>query len=184
MEDMIKNRGQTDNTARNNTNFNLINPVYKHSNNYFNYRTLNYNKSFSKDFPNSFVWSTAKTSGSLIDTWTNINLLSTMDVDGNLGSINGLINSNNDLIGFQDRGIFKINFNSRVQINTSDNVPITITNNYKVGGVDYLSRNVGSINKWSINNESLSGPYFIDNLSRSIYNLNKLNNLSLSAGFS
>lgn len=70
-----------------------------------------------------------------------------MDVDGNLGPINGLINSNNDLIGFQDKGIFKINFNSRVQINTSDNVPITITNNYKVEGVDYLSRNVGSINK-------------------------------------
>lgn len=50
-----KSRGQTDNTTRNNTNFNLINSVYKHSNNYFNYRTLNYNKSFSKNFPNSFV---------------------------------------------------------------------------------------------------------------------------------
>ena len=70
-----------------------------------------------------------------------------MDVDGNLGSINCLTNLENQVHGFQDKGIFKINFNSRVQVATSDSTPITITNNYKVDGVDYLTRTAGLINK-------------------------------------
>ena len=178
-----KNRNQTDSTQMTPVTFNKLNSVYSQQNNYFNYRTLNYNKIFVKDFPNSLIWSKAKTSGSLIDNWTNINLLSSLDVDGNLGSINCLTNLENQVHGFQDKGIFKINFNSRVQVATSDSTPITITNNYKVDGVDYLTRTAGLINKWGINSESLNGAYFIDNLTRSIYNINKLRNLSLNKGF-
>ena len=178
-----KFRNQTDSTLVTGDVFNKINPVYSQENNYFNYRTLNYNKTFSKEFPNTLIWSKAKTPGSLIDNWTNISLLSSMDVDGNLGAINCLTNLENKINGFQDKGIFVVNFNSRVQIQTSDNTPITIANNYKVDGVDYLTRTAGLINKWGINSESLNGAYFIDNLTRSIYNVNKLQNLSLSKGF-
>ena len=48
-------------------------------------------------------------------------------VDGSLGKINALLNFNNELYGFQDKGIFQILFNSRVQVPTSDNNPIELT---------------------------------------------------------
>ena len=50
-----KNRNQTDSTQMTPVTFNKLNSVYSQQNNYFNYRTLNYNKIFIKDFPNSLI---------------------------------------------------------------------------------------------------------------------------------
>ena len=50
-----KNRNQTDSTQMTPVTFNKLNSVYSQQNNYFNYRTLNYNKIFVKDFPNSLI---------------------------------------------------------------------------------------------------------------------------------
>jgi len=50
-----KNINQTDNTQMTTVTFNKLNSVYSQQNNYFNYRTLNYNKIFIKDFPNSLI---------------------------------------------------------------------------------------------------------------------------------
>lgn len=164
-------------------NFNTINPVYSQKNNYFTYSSLNYNKSYIKDFPNSILWTTAKISGALIDTWTNINLFSSTESDGNLGPITSIVNHNNKLIGFQPKGIFEILFNSRVQIPTSDNNPIQITSNYKLESLNYIVKNVGSLNKWSINNDSPGEIYFIDDINRSLFSLSKFENITLNKGF-
>ena len=136
-----------------------------------------------KDFPNNIIWSTAKVSGALIDNWTNVNLLTSTESDGNMGPISGLINYNNKLIGFQHKGIFEILFNSRVQIPTSDDNPIQVTSNYKVEGLNYLAKNIGTINKWSINNDSLGTMYFIDDIGRSLYSFPKFDNITTGKGF-
>ena len=86
----------------------------------------------------------------LIDTWTNLNLSSIMDMDGDKGQITALRRLNNEVFCFQDQGISRILFNSRVQIPTSDGVPVEISNSYKVDGKVYLSETIGCTNKWSI----------------------------------
>jgi hypothetical protein len=59
-------------------------------------------------------------------------------------------------------------FNSRVQIPSSDGVPIEITNGLKVQGKRYISSTIGCNNKWSIVS-TVSGLYFMDNSTDSIY---------------
>lgn len=179
-----KNRGNLDNTSANPTKFNLINPVYTQQNNFFTYRSLNYDKFNLDNFPNTVTWSKTKSAGELIDAWTNITMASTIDVNGSFGNIQSLQNYNSSLLGFQDKGIFNINFNSRVQVQSSDGIPIELTNNYKVDGFRYISTNLGIVNKWSINSNSQKGLYFIDDISKALYILNDgFTNLSDNLGF-
>lgn len=165
-----RNRGQVNNLSVNPTNFNLFNPVYSQSNNFFNYRIINdyYNQSY---FPTTLVWSKEKSSGEDVDSWTDINMSSSLLLDGDKGKIESLNTFSNEIWCFQKRGISNILFNSRVQIPTSDEVPIEITNGLKVSGKRYVSNSIGCSNKWSIA-ESPSGLYFIDNETNSIYLFN------------
>lgn len=178
-----RNRGLSDNRTINSTNFNLINEVYSQKNNFFSYRGINYSKFSLDKFPNTITWTKTKLAGELVDTWANINMASVLDLDGAFGQIRSLKNFNNELIGFQDTGLFAVQYNSRVQIPTSDNVPIEITNSYKVDGTRYISNKIGTRNKWSIV-ETSNGIYFVDDLSKSIYRFNgQIDNLSDRLGF-
>ena len=76
-----RNRGQLSNFAITPANFNLINDVYTQQNNFFNYRTINPDKLNLDNFHNSITWTKTKTAGELVDTWTNITLASTLDLD-------------------------------------------------------------------------------------------------------
>ena len=179
-----RNRGNKDNTAVTPNKFNLINPVYTQQDNYFTYRALNYDRFDLNSFPNTVTWTKTKVAGELIDPWTSINMLSTIDVNGSLGEITALKTYNSNLLGFQNRGIFSINFNSRVQVPVSDGVPIELSNNYKVDGFRYISTNAGVTNKWAINDESPRGLYFIDDLSKALYSFGQgFSNLSDALGF-
>lgn len=164
-------------------NFNLINNVYSQENDFFNYNILNY-KLLNNDYlPNTFLWSSPKIYSSSIDSWTNLKLANSYTVDGSLGKINKIINYNNELYGFQDKGLFQILYNSRIQINPSDGVPIEIAQSEKTEGVRYLSKTIGASNKWAIkaSNKSL---YFISGHNKSIYMLGEgLTDLSEELGF-
>lgn len=177
-----RNRGQQSNLAITPQNFNLLNTVYSQSNNFFNYRITNSdNRLFN--FPNMVTWTKTKTVGELVDTWTNITLASTLDLDGDKGKITALRKFNNSIIAFQDTGISQILYNENMQISTTEGVPIEIANSGKVIGKRYLSNNIGCINKWSIC-ESPNGLYFIDNLSKGIYIFNgQVLNISDKFGF-
>lgn len=178
-----RNRGNTDNRLANPLNFNLINPVYNQKDNFFTYRTIDTERFNLNNFPNTISWTKTKIAGEIIDTWTNVTLASTLDLDGVYGPVNAINNFNNDLFAFQDSGISNILFNSRVQINASDGIPIEIANSTKVEGKRYLSTDIGTTNKWSIKN-SIYGLYFIDNITKGIYLFNgKLENLSKKLGF-
>lgn len=177
------NRGLEDNRLMSPSNFNIINPVYNQKNSYFPVNVIDYDKFTLDNFPNTVTWTKSKIAGDIVDTWTNITLASVLDLDGVYGPITSLNNFGNEVIAFQNTAISNILFNSRVQVNASDGVPIEIANNYKVDGKRYISTKVGTTNKWSIK-DSLYGLYFIDNLSKGIYLYNgKLDNLTDKLGF-
>ena len=179
-----RNRGLTSNLNISSTNFNLLNPVYTQKNNFFNYRILD--KDFYKlnNFQNSITWTREKTLAESVDTWTNLTMTNTLDVDGDLGKVNSLNVFNNELYCFQDKGISNILFNNRVQIPTSDNVPIEISNGYKVQGKRYLSNSIGSQNQKSIL-VTPNGIYFSDLYNSGLYLLNNqgIQDISTPRGF-
>lgn len=178
-----RNRGQTSNFAITPENFNLMNDVYSQPNNFFNYRTINPNKLNLDNFHNSITWTKTKTAGELIDTWTNITLASTLDLDGDKGTVRALRRFNNNILAFQDRGISQILYNENMQISSTDGVPIEIANSGKVNGKRYISDRIGCTNKWSMC-ETSNGIYFIDDITKGIFLFNgQLNNISDKFGF-
>lgn len=178
-----RNRGQTSNFSITPENFNLMNDVYSQPNNFFNYRTINPNKLNLDNFHNSITWTKTKTAGELVDTWTNITLASTLDLDGDKGTVRALRRLNNNIIAIQDKGISQILYNENTQISTTEGVPIEIANSGKVQGKRYISDKVGCTNKWSIC-ETPAGIYFVDDITKGIYLFNgQLNNISDKLGF-
>lgn len=99
-----------------------------------------------------------------------MNLATSYNTDGRYGDITNLVTWNDKIFCFQRKGISQVLFNSRVQIPTSDNVPIEITNNYKVDGVSYLSDTLGSDNKWAVCSTS-AALYFIDAMTKDLYSM-------------
>lgn len=178
-----RNRSQETNHALTPNNYNLHNSVYNQKDNFFTYRVLDSDKFDLDKFPNTITWTKEKIYGELVDTWTNITMVSTLDLDGNYGPIRALRRFNNEILSFQDTGIANIMFNSRSQLSTTEGVPIELANTGKVDGKRYLSDNIGCINKWSIASTP-SGIYFIDNINRSIMRFNgQFDNLSDRLGF-
>ena len=176
------NKGKLSNIYTTNTNFNQINSVYNQKDNYFTYRILN-DKIFDiNNYSSQIAWSLQKNSGDSTDAWTNITLANTLDLDSKNGDVTSLQVWNEYLLAFQEKSLSKINFNSRVEIPTSDGIPIEISNSYKVDGTTVISSNIGCTNKYTISNSS-QGIYFIDNQTSSIYLFNgQLANLSTSLG--
>jgi len=173
-----RNRGQASNLNMSPTNFNLLNPVYSQLDNFFNYRILDEDYYKINSFPNQITWTKEKQAGSEIDLWTNITLASTYDMDGSKGEVRSLNTWKDQIFCFQDKGISNILFNSRVQIPTSDGLPIEITNSYKVDGYRYLSDGTGCIKKGTIK-VTPSGIYFIDSVTNNLYQLgNGLNDIT------
>lgn len=178
-----RNRGQTSNFSVTPENFNLMNDVYSQPNNFFNYRTINPNKLNLDNFHNSITWTKTKTAGELVDTWTDITLASTLDLDGDKGTVRALRRFNNNIFAFQDRGISQILYNENMQISSTDGVPIEIANSGKVNGKRYISDRIGCTNKWSMC-ETSNGIYFIDDITKGIFLFNgQLDNLSDRLGF-
>lgn len=164
-----KQRGLKYNLGVLNTNFNLINSSYTQRNNFFNYRQIK--DEGVNNFPNQIVTSNTKTLGEEIDSWTNITLASVFDLDGDKGKLNAIRKINNDLYCFQDSGVSRLLYNSRVQINTSDGVPIEIANSAKLQDKQYISDSIGCQNKWAIESTP-SGLYFVDTYNSELYRLN------------
>lgn len=157
-----KNRSTSKYDIINPDNYNKLNLVYNQKNNYFNYKVLDYDRFYINRFPNTITWTKSKISGALIDAWTNINMINTKDVSGEFGTITKIVLFNDQLIGFQNKALFNIAYNNRVQINTNDGVPIEMASSGTVDSINYISTIIGAQNKHSIV-ESPAGIYFIDN---------------------
>ena len=178
-----KNRGQTSNLAITPQNFNKLNTAYSQNNNFFTYRGVDSDLLKLNYFPNQITWTKTKTIGEQVDTWTNINLSSTLDLDGDKGRVTALRRFNNNLIAFQDKGISAILYNETFQFSTTEGVPVEIGNSGKVNGKRYITNRVGCANKWSIC-ESQNGIYFTDDITKGIYLYNgNLTNITDQFGF-
>lgn len=180
-----RNRGQNSNLAMSPQNFNLINDVYSQTDNFFNYRILDSDYYDQNYYSSMVTWSTVKNNASEVDPWTAVTLASTLELDGTKGIITDIVGDKDMLYAFQERGIAQVLFNSRVAINTSDNVPIEISNNYKVDGYRYISSSVGCNSKF-MTAKSPMGVYFIDSIGRVLYLLDngQLADISDTHGFS
>ena len=179
-----RNRGQTSNINMTPQNFNLVNKAYTQKDNFFNYRRLDSDFYKLNSFPNTITWSKEKSAGEEVDSWTNINMTNTFDTDGNQGNIVSIENYNNELYCFQQKGLSRILFKNRVQVATNDNIPIEISNGYKVQGKVYLSNTVGCQNQKAIK-VTPQGIYFSDlnNSGIYLYNQQGLQDISTPRGF-
>lgn len=180
-----KNRQNISYIYTNRENTNKINSVYQQKDNFFTYRKNNlnlYNKNLI--FPNTVVWSLTKEKGSLIDTWTNITAGASLELNGECGRITSLLNNNDSIIAFQEKGISNILYNEQTQITTTSGVPIEIGNSGKVTGSRYITTQLGAQKSVSIC-PSLTGIYFIDYYNKGIYFLSNssVNNLTETLGF-
>ena len=164
-----KQRGLKYNLGVLNINFNLINKSYTQRNNFFNYRQIE--DEGVVNFPNQITISKTKVLGEDVDSWTNVTLASVFDLDGDKGKLNAIRKINNDLYCFQDSGISRLLYNSRVQVNTSDGVPIEIANSAKLQDKQYLSDSIGCQNKWAIKSTP-QGIYFVDTYNGELYRIN------------
>lgn len=150
-------------------NFNIFNPVYNQSNNWF---TFVYEDSediiYNREYKNSLQWSMVKNYSSDIDDWCNIQNSHTLDLDGDKGKLEALVRIGNNLMAFQDTGIAQIQYNEKTQVATTEGVPIEIANSGRVEGKYYIHDNIGCQDKRTIA-KGQSGAYFIDNINKSIY---------------
>lgn len=176
-----RNRGSTS-FSLSPVNFNLINPVYSQLDTFFTSRMLDDDYYKVTDYPSQFLWTGVKTPASDTDIWTNLHIASTYDMDGSNGRLTAIQPFNDILLGFQDKALSQILFNSRVQIQASDGVPIEIANSQKVEGLRSYSTNIGCQDKFSIVTTPM-GIYFMDNNNHNLYKFDgQLNNIGLQLG--
>lgn len=163
-----RNRG-TSNPFISDRNFNKFNPVYNQANNYFNYAYTDYNNFImNRKFSNTIQWSLTKIYGNEIDDWCRVQQSSSLDLDGDKGTLTALKRLKNSLFAFQDTGISQIMYNEQTQISTVQGVPIEIGNSNKVSGKVYVQHKLGCQQQKTITS-SEDYLFFIDSINRSIY---------------
>lgn len=178
-----KNKGTHNILNARPSNWNLMNTVYNQSDNLFRYNILD-EKFQTEVFENQIAWSESKIDVSDIDTWASMSFASVMSLDGTLGKLNKLLNVNDSIVAFQDRGMSVVNFNAHTAISTEAGIPLELAKTGKVNGYSKVSDNIGCHNKWSIQNTP-AGVFFIDDYNKSFYMYGKegLSNLSSSLYF-
>lgn len=176
--DVTRGRSDVVNIRPNNI-IDTINTVYSQPNNYITSSVLD-EKYSKREYPSLVAWSLSKQALSDIDTWTNINLSSSIQLDSSKGFVNKLITHNNSLLAFQDNALGLIKYNLQTTISSAEGVPVEIANSGKVTGYHYISTTQGCKNKWSVI-DSPYGVYFIDSNNKSINVFNSEGIKSLSS---
>lgn len=177
-----RNRGNISNLDVSPINFNLFNSVYSQKNTFFNYRILDSDYYKLSRYQSQLMWTGVKSPGAIQDSWTNLHMASSLDMDGSNGRLVSIVPFNDILVGFQETGVSQIMFNSRIQVQASDGVPIEITNNQRVDGVRPYSNSIGCQDKFAIV-DSATGVYFMDNNNHSLYKFNgQIIDISLQLG--
>lgn len=150
--------------------FNKINPVYNDATNFITLHSSPDNNLNVTRFSNTVVWSKQRIAGSKVDSWSDINQINSLDVDGTYGSIKALVNYNDIIYIFQNRAISRLFYNEQTQIPTKDeNIILDFSN--KVSGYKLVSTNHGLSNHREIAVGG-NGIYFYDDVNKSLNLLN------------
>jgi hypothetical protein len=161
-----------------NDEFHKYNKVYSQSSNLIKNSNLGYNIKKINNFNTNVITTKLKSSGELIDSWTDILPNETLTLDGKYGSINALVNFNDELYTIQDKAFAFLSISPRVQVQGSDGVAVQLGKGSILDRYKYLSTEAGTINKWSVVSSPI-GLYFYDTLNKS-FNVFKDNVLDLS----
>lgn len=127
------------------------------------------------------ISSKVKVPGETIDSWTDFLENETIDLDGKYGSINHIINMNDEIYSLQDFAVAKIGVNPRVQTQGDDGVSIQLGTGNVLHDYQYLTTNSGCINKWSVGQTS-KGFSYVDLINKGLFQVgNGLREISLIA---
>lgn len=146
--------------------YHKYNRVYSQMSNLIQSRDVNYNVKKLNSFDTNIISSKLKSSGELIDSWTDILQNEVLTLDGKHGSINSLTNFNDQIYGIQDKAFAFISINPRVQIQGDDGIAVELGSGSVLQEYKYLSTESGTINKWSVVPTS-KGIYYYDLLNKS-----------------
>ena len=146
--------------------YHKYNRVYSQMSNLIQNRDINYNIKKLSSFDTNIIASKLKSSGELIDSWTDILQNEVLTLDGKHGAINSLTNFNDQIYGIQDKAFAYISINPRVQIQGDDGISVELGSGSVLQEYKYISTESGTINKWSVV-PTASGIYYYDLLNKS-----------------
>lgn len=120
-----------------------------------------------KEFDTRIMASFEKIPGENIDSWTDFLQNESMDIDGQYGPINGVINFKDEIYVLQDSAVAMIAINPRVQVPGNDGIAVQLGIGGLLHDYSYISTKSGTLNKWSVI-EGAKAFYYVDLLNKSI----------------
>lgn len=169
----LKNRNDTSITDWDNKfqyldeEYHKYNRVYSQTSNLIKSRDINYNVKKINNFDTNIISTKLKSSGELIDSWTNILQNEVITLDGKYGAINSLVNFNDKVFAIQDKAFSFISINPRVQVQGSDGISVELGSGGILQEYQYISTESGTLNKWSVV-VSQNGIYYYDLINKSL----------------
>lgn len=147
--------------------YGLINSIYSQTDNYFNYRILDSDLFSSKEFPSMIAWTSPKIGISMVDTWTNVNVINSIMLDGSHGGIMSIDSFANELYAFQKTGVARVLYNEKTMTKSNTGQTIELANSYTIPSFRYVSLSNGC--QFRLNTVTTKGGIiFIDSNDESI----------------
>lgn len=143
------------------------NKVYSQQPSLIQRRNLDYNIKKVNNFDTNIISTKLKSSGELIDSWTELLPNEAITLDGKYGPINGLVNFRDEIYALQDNALVFISIDPRVQVQGQDGISIELGSGSVLDRYKYLSTTSGCINKWSISSTP-NGLYYYDLINKSL----------------
>ena len=161
-----------------NAEYHKYNRVYSQTSNLVQNRDINYNIKKLNSFDTNIIASKLKSSGELIDSWTDILQNEVITLDGKHGAINSLVSFNDQIYALQNKAFAFISINPRVQVQGSDGIAVELGSGSVLQEYRYASTESGTINKWSVIPTS-RGIYYYDLLNNAFMMFNgQISNIS------
>ena len=159
----------------------VLNDVYQQENNTIvKSRTTDFVNNFVSEFPNRLYPSQKKIDGEFIDSFRIFKDLEYLDVEGNRGPVNKVINFGGKLIFFQDTSFGVGNINEKSLIKDEDGVELVLGKSQQtLDDFKYLSNRSGTKHQFSVN-KTEQYIYYFDSLQNKIKRFSGQGNEPLS----
>lgn len=157
--------------------FHTYNTVYSQAPNLIKSQDISYEVKQNELYEAGIIASGFKRPGEIIDSWTNFEVLNTMNLEGKYGAINAVTKHKDEIITFQDSAIAQISINPRVQVQGDDGISIKLGTGDVLDGYTYIDSNSGTLNKWGVIGTN-SGVFYYDTINNSLNIISKDNKLS------
>lgn len=120
-----------------------------------------------KVFDNRINATKVKTSGELVDSWTDILVNEELYVDGKYGSITEVVHNNDIVYCVQEQAVSILEIQPRVQTVSTDGTSIELGRGSVLYNYKYINTNSGSVNQQAVF-KSQNSVYYIDVINKSI----------------